>query len=173
MISLDMATNLKQKGHKVKLGQKLCRQYINKYEKIMNEPEEITIDENETKTEEELQIQDDSAEYEESPRRKLNTSLESVGVSPINVHTVPQHSRPTRAKEKLKSVMEKYQESISDAYDVSVDVIKEKPKDDIQSETTKKADELDKLHIAMKKKLTPCSYPQKIQLLTLVPDSWS
>ena len=47
---------------------------------------------------EELQIEDDSAEYEESPRKKLNTSLESVGVSPINVHAVPQHSRPTRAK---------------------------------------------------------------------------
>ena len=33
----------------------------------MNEPEEITIDENETETEEELQIEDDSAEYGESP----------------------------------------------------------------------------------------------------------
>ena len=37
----------------------------------------------------------------------------------------------------------------------------------------KKTDELDKLHIAMKEELTLCSYPQKIQLLTLVPDSWS
>ena len=33
--------------------------------------------------------------------------------------------------------------AISDAYDVSVDVINEKPKDDIQRETTKKADELE------------------------------
>ena len=70
-----MATNLKQKRHKVKLGQKLCHQCINKYKKIMNEPEEITIDENETETEEEFQIEDDSTEYEESPRKKLNTSL--------------------------------------------------------------------------------------------------
>ena len=50
MISLDMPTNLKQKGHKVKRGRKLCRQCINKYGKIMNEPEEIIIDENETET---------------------------------------------------------------------------------------------------------------------------
>ena len=56
--------------------------------------------------------------------------------------------------------------AISDAYDAydAVDVINEKPKDDIQ---------LDKLHIAMKEKLPLCSYHQKIQLLPLVPDSWS
>ena len=68
----------------------------------MNEPEKITIDENETETEEELQIKNDSAEYEESPRKKLNTSLESVGVSPINVHAVTQHSRPTEQRKNSK-----------------------------------------------------------------------
>ena len=69
--------------------------------------------------------------------------------------------------------MEKYQESISDTYDISVDVIKEKPKDNIQSKTTKKADKLDKMHMAIKEKLTLFSYPQNIQLLNLVSNSWS
>ena len=41
----------------------------------MKEPEEIVIDENETKIEEELQTEEDSVEYKESPRKKLNTSL--------------------------------------------------------------------------------------------------
>ena len=36
-----------------------------------------------------------------------------------------------------------------------------------------KADELDKLHCAMKEKLQVVSFSEKIQTLTLVPDSWS
>ena len=137
----------------------------------MNGPEEIAIDENETETEEKLQTEEDGVEYEESPKKKLNTSLESVGVSPINFHAVPQHSQVTRAKYKLNSDG-KYQKSISDVYNFRADEIKNKPKY-ISSETTKKADEWDKLHIAMKKKLTLCSYPKRMQHLTLVHDSWS
>ena len=89
---LHMATNLKEKGLKVKSGQKLCCRCVNKYDKIMNEPEEITIDENGRETEEELQIEDDSAKYEESPRKKPNTSLGCVGVFPS------QHSCCTKAQ---------------------------------------------------------------------------
>ena len=102
IISLDVAVYLKQKRHKVLPGQKLCRQCINQYEKIMKEQEEIAIDENETETEEELQTEEDGVEYEESRRKKLKTSLESIKVSTINFHTVPQHSRVTRAKDKLE-----------------------------------------------------------------------
>ena len=69
MISLDMAVNSKQKG------QRLCHQCIKQYEKIMKEPDEIVIHENETKIEEELQTEEDGVEYKEFPRKKLNTSL--------------------------------------------------------------------------------------------------
>ena len=102
IISLDVAVHLKQKGHKVIPGQKLWHQCINQYKKIMKKQEEIDIDENETETEEELQAEEDDVEYEESRRKKLKTSLESVKVSTINFHTVPQHSRVTRAKDKLE-----------------------------------------------------------------------
>ena len=34
------------------------------------------------------------------------------------------------------------------------------------------ADELDKLHTAMKEKWILCTYPGKRQLLTIEPDSW-
>lgn len=51
---------------------------------MMKEPEEIVIDENETETEEILQTKEDVVvKYEELPRKKLNTSLESDGVSPV------------------------------------------------------------------------------------------
>ena len=146
-----MAVNLKQKGHKVISGQKLCRHCINQYEKTMKEPEEITIDENETEKEEELHTEE-GVEYEESPTKKLNTSLESVGVLSITFHAVPQHSQVNRAKDKLKSVMEKYQKSISDVYNIPTDEIKDKPKYNVSSETTKKAGELEKLNIVMTEK---------------------
>ena len=44
----------------------------------------------------------DDATYKvyETPRRRLNTSLETVGVSPVNLHGVLQHSRATSAKRK-------------------------------------------------------------------------
>ena len=44
----------------------------------------------------------DDATYKEyeTPRKRLNTSLETVGVSPVNLHGVPQHSRATSAKRK-------------------------------------------------------------------------
>ena len=62
--------------------------------------------------------------------------MESVGVSPVNNHAVPQHSRVTRAKDKLKSVKEKYQKSIFDVYNIPVDETKDKPKY-VCSDTTK------------------------------------
>ena len=61
--------------------------------------------------------------------------------------------------------MEKYKKSISDVYNIPADKIKDKPKYDVSGETTKKVDELDKLHIAMKVKFTRCSYPENNFLL--------
>ena len=105
----------------------------------MKELEEIAIDENKTETEEKLQTEEDDVEYEESPGKKWNTSLESVGVSPINFHAVPQHVQVTRAKDKLKSGMEKYEKSISDVYNIPANEIKDKLKYAVSSETTKKS----------------------------------
>ena len=44
---------------------------------------------------------------------------------------------------------------------------------DVISETEQKASELDRLHNLMKKKLTTAMHCEKIQILTLAPDSWS
>ena len=113
IISIDTAVNLKQKGQKVIPGQKFCRQCINQHEKIMKEPEEIAIDKNETETEEELQTEEDGVEYEESPRKKQH----KFGICWSFTHQfswTTKHSRVTRAKDKLESVIEKYQKSIFD-----------------------------------------------------------
>ena len=42
-----------------------------------------------------------------------------------------------------------------------------------ESEAQWKAAELERLHDAMREKLKTASYPEKIQILTLIPKNWS
>ena len=176
-ISLFEAIKLKEKGYVVVPGQKLCRQCMKKYEDIVSqvkaEPEKM---ETETETEDEIQTEteEEPHEYMESPKKRLNTSLETVGVSPANLHGVAQHSRVTKAKEKLKTVLTTYEESISQVYSCPIDELRNNNEGLKEtSETAKKPDELDTLLNAIKEKLVISSYPEKIQLLTLAPDTWS
>ena len=50
-------------------------------------------------------------------------TLETVGVSPENLHGVPQHSHATSAKQKLDKVVDTYKITIAEVYDVSKDVL--------------------------------------------------
>ena len=63
--------------------------------------------------------------------------------------------------------------TLSDAYVVSTDQLASSESVDVISETEQKASELDRLHNLMKQKLTTATYSEKIQILTLAPDSWS
>ena len=101
-----------------------------------------------------------------------NLTLETIGVSPVNIHGVAQDNRASDAKGKLKIVLNVYKENISAIYNVSDIEIQEPPR--IYNRDTKnKAEELDRLHAAMKEKLVTASNREKLQILTLVPDSWS
>ena len=42
-----------------------------------------------------------------------------------------------------------------------------------ESDAQQKAAEVEWLHDAMREKLKTASYPEKIQILTLIPDKWS
>ena len=88
--------------------------------------------------------------------------LESVGISPVNLHAVPPHSRSTSAKAKLVKVVEKFKTDISDACDVGVEL--NDPSDPISATTGEirnKTGELDKWHEAMKEKLKIVSWSRK------------
>ena len=63
-------------------------------------------------------------------------------------------------------------EDISAAYNVSVTEIEEPPPI-YDRDIKNKAEELDRLHAAMKEKLVTASNTEKLQILSLVPDSWS
>ena len=97
-----------------------------------------------------------------SPKKKLNSTLESIGVFPVNIHGVAQHSDAPNTKGKLK-------ENISAAYNVSDIEIEEL----FDRDTKNKVEELDRLHSAMTEKLITASNTEKLQILTSVPHSWS
>ena len=99
-----MAIILKEKGfNDVLPGHKLCRQCVIKDEKLTkpcekkNMTEIIEIE----SSQDELASADDFL-LNESPKKKLNWTLESIGVSPVNIHGVVLHSHISNAKGKLK-----------------------------------------------------------------------
>ena len=72
----------------------------------------------------------------------------------------------------MKKVLNVYKEDISAAYNV-LDIEIEEPPPIYDIDTKNKAEELDRLHAAMKEKLVTASNTEKLQILTLVPDSSS
>ena len=48
---------------------------------------------------------DDNFLLYESPKKKLNSTSESIGVSPVNIHGVAQYSCPSNAKGTFKKVL--------------------------------------------------------------------
>ena len=97
----------------------------------------------------------------QTPRKKL----QSIGISPICLHAVPQHSKATNANMKL---------DISEAYKVQVECLQDSKSDSFEkNDMKKKANELVRLREAMQETLKIASYSEQIQILTLVPGNWS
>ena len=87
----------------------------------------------------------------QTPRIKLNTNLKSTEISPVSLHTVPQHSQITNAKMKLDKVINTLKSNIPEAYKVEVDCLEDLESDSYDKNNTKeKANELVRLHKAMK-----------------------
>ena len=101
---------LKAKGYNVFPGHSFCLQCVRKCDNI------IVGDQNESDVEQ----NESHNEYScKTPRKKLNTSLDTMGISPVHLHGVAQHSRASTAKNKLDSTVEVLKTSLSDAYVMS------------------------------------------------------
>lgn len=104
---------------------------------------------------------------------KLNNSLMEIGESPFKFHAVPSHSKATYAKRKLESACSNMKMKVSRVLEKEISPIKSQNKEAIK-ETEQKAKDLDRLICLIKEKLeTTSTRSEKIQLLTLVPTSWS
>ena len=79
---------------------------ITEDEKLTKPPENENMTETiETESSEKELASDDDFLLFESPKKKLNSTLESIGVFPVNIHGVAQHSSNSNAKGKLKKVL--------------------------------------------------------------------
>ena len=178
-ITLDMAQQLKSRSVDVMPGHMLCRQCIDQYETLINsesresEMEEDPIDDIDLIDDIDEAPNDAMYDVWETPRKRLNTSLETIGISPVNLHGVPQHSRAKSARQKLDKVVSTYKSNISEAYEVNKGLLDDSDSVFVTDDVQRKAAELERLHDAMREKLKTASYPEKIQILTLVPDKWS
>ena len=98
-------------------GQKLCRQCLTEYEKLTKPNENKNMIENfQTGSPQDDLASDDDFLLYESPKEKLNSTLESNGVSPVNIHEVAQHSHASNANGKLKKILNVFKENISAAH---------------------------------------------------------
>ena len=84
---------------------------------------------------------DDEFLLSESPKKKLNLTLKSIGLSPVNIHGVAQNSRASTAKGKLNKVLNVYKENISAAYN-GLDIEIVEPSSIYDRDTKNKADSL-------------------------------
>ena len=93
----------------------------------------------------------DDATYEvyETPRKRLNASLERDGVSPVNLHGVLQDSSARSAQQKLDKVVDTYKSTIAEAYDVRKGMLDTPDSVFEESDEQGKAAELERLHDAM------------------------
>ena len=140
----------------------LCRQCVKKYHITEGDQNKSDVEQNES----------DNDYSCKTPRKKLNTSLNTTGISPVHLHGVAQHSQTSTEKNKLDRVVEVLKTSLSGAYVVSTDQLASS-ESVVISKTEQKASELDHLHNLMKENLTTATYSEKIQILTLAPDSSS
>ena len=108
------------------------------------------------------QNESDNDYSSEMLRKKLNTSLDTTGISPVHLHGVAQNSRASTAKNKLDRAVEVLKPSLSDAYVVSTDQLASSESVNVISETEQKASELDCLHNLIKEKLTTTRYSEKV-----------
>ena len=110
------------------------------------------------------QNESDNDYSRETQRKKLNTSLDTMGISPVHLHGVAQNGRASTAKNKLDRAVEVLKTSW-DAYVVSTDQLASSESVNVISEFEPKASEFDRLHNLMKEKLNTTTYSEKIQIL--------
>ena len=91
---------------------------------------------------------------------------------PLKIHAVASHSKSLRGKRKLKQVECAVSRKIAKLLSVDETSLSVKIRSSKNKERDEKARDLDCLISRMKEKLAKASSRDKLQILTLVPESW-
>ena len=157
-------------------GQKVCITCKKEIFKLISPDEFMGVRDN-NDSEEEFVTKD-----KEPQRSILNDSLCELDISPLKVHSLPQHSKIVKGKKKLIQVQEKLGDSqvkikqqIATALNTSVDDLQLPEKaDTLDRDLGKKASDFDYLINQMKEKIALVSNKrEKVRILTLAPRSWT
>ena len=93
----------------------------------------------------------------QTPKKKL----QSIAISHVSLHAVPQHSRITNAKMKLNKVMNTIKSNIPEAYKVQANCWEDSESDFYdKNDMEEKTNELVRLHEAMQEELKTASYSE-------------
>ena len=163
-------------GNIVIPGQKLCpkckEQFRNHLQNQDDKPDVYELSsENQPDTESE------NADYNQSftvsnSRGTLNATLGELKLSPFKVHSLPKCPKIIHGKRKLEQVYQVVQQKIASTFTVEPSVLSASNSGD-QNVCKTKANDLDYLVNCMKEKMKLSNRNEKLQILRLIPKSWS
>lgn len=181
-ISLELASRLSELDYDCIPGWQFCRNcygkaQLDKSDDDMSGTESHSNDLNSTAMDLEVSEVESAVSKSES-RVSINESLEAIGVSPIKTHSMPKHRRVSYANAKLDSAVGTFKQSFATAVgikDSDLVLNRKDTADKSTKELERKASDLDKLTEEMREKLIvgTSTYREKVQILTLVPESWT
>ena len=119
----------------------------------------------------------ENADYNQSfivsnSRDTFNATLGELKLSPFKVHCLPKFSKIIHGKRKLEQVHQVVQQKIASTLTVEPLVLSASNSGD-QNVCKTKANDLDYLVHCMKEKMKLSNRNEKLQILTLIPKSWS
>ena len=174
LVSLEMTSQFLSLEKEVIPGWKICRTCQKELEDNQQQPDN---------TEDETSSQDDNScvsdceqavEFEiDAKRQKIDESFDSLGVSPVHLKGVKQSQRQKYVEKKTNQVRTALVDQFTDILGTSdhPEQTSADPKHD--KLVLQKASDLDRLMDLCKERIPTVSRREKIQVLTLVPDSWS
>ena len=109
-------------------------------------------------------------------RDVMNSTLNELELTPFKVHAVPGHMKVAHGKRKLAQVNNEVSKRLATILNVQQSELESTDNStevDSEQDMNQKANDLDKLVELMKEKLKVSNKREKIQILTLTPESWS
>ena len=103
-------------------------------------------------------------------REQIDSTLEKFGASPLkSFHAINKVQKPNLIKDKVEKLQEPLKKTFAEALDVDFSEVAE-----LNDENAELANDMRRLLLNIKAQIdTAKEYKDKIQLLTLIPDSWT
>ena len=120
-------------------------------------------------------LHENELEVSES-RDVLNSTLIDLDLSPLKLHAVPVHMKVGLGKRKLQQANSEMSKRVATMLNVEQKELSssnDTSHTDVSKEIYDKANDMDRLIQLMKEKMLISNKRQKIQILTLTPESWS